>query len=329
MSTYESATGSGGSRLIIDDPHPAGVSDEVRKRDLELFDKALSNRVSGDHNVILVVMQRLHEMDLTGHLADRGYEIVALPNEYEPRRNIITSIGWKDPRLKEGDLLWPEGFRANQTAHAKKSSTDFSYQGQYQQAPVAAKGGIIHVDKFRTWTTDTLPKDEEWDRHVISFDFSFKDTKTSDYVVGQYWRQKGSAFYLMDQIRDRMDFTTSLSQFINFCNRHPQATTRLCEETANGHAIISVLKHKLAGVIPIKAKDSKRARVETIAPLVFSGNVFIPKEADWKEDFKHEMAMAGGFGANDDQVDALCQALIYMERQGRSKGIRYITRPLF
>jgi phage terminase large subunit-like protein len=47
----------------------------------------------------------------------------------------------------------------------------------------------------------------DWvDEQIQSWDCTFKDLVTSDFVVGQAWARKGAMFLLGDQIRARMDF---------------------------------------------------------------------------------------------------------------------------
>jgi hypothetical protein len=128
LSAFESATGMGAATpygsLIIDDAHsPGTLSDEVRRQALETYDSGLSNRVS-DNASIIVVGQRLHSMDLIGYLMDRGgFEVIQLPNEYDPKRSTVTSIGWKDPRTEENQLLWPDVFGPKETLEAKRQGS--------------------------------------------------------------------------------------------------------------------------------------------------------------------------------------------------------------
>ena len=261
--------------LIVDDPHSISqvASDEVRRKDLEIFDTGLSNRVSAG-TAILVVMQRLHAGDLSAHLLERGgYDHLLLRNEYEVGRSKTTSIGWKDPRCTDGELLWEAGCDAKQTFEKKKSHGSIAYAGQYQQSPVSKSGGLINPSWFKQWTPATLP--QHFDEYLISVDCAFKGTAKSDYVVFQTWARVKQEYYLRDYVRKQMDFIQTTEQFIAFCTKWPQATTKLIEAKANGDALISQLRQKIVGLIPIRVRDSKESRVSAVSPIIESGNIFI------------------------------------------------------
>src|SRR5580704_15539552 len=107
------ATGEGGDRIVCDDPHNVqdAESDSIRKATLDWWDVVMSTRVNDPRTAAkVVVMQRCHQRDLSGHLLERGgWEHLCLPAEYEgPTRT--TSISWSDQREQQGELLWPERF---------------------------------------------------------------------------------------------------------------------------------------------------------------------------------------------------------------------------
>src|SRR5208282_3825834 len=92
----------------------------------------------------VVIMQRLHETDLTGDLlAKGGYEHLCLPAEFEPERRCTTAIGWSDPRLGVGELLWPEKVRQEDLEGLKVTLGSYRYAAQYQQRPSPAEGGLF------------------------------------------------------------------------------------------------------------------------------------------------------------------------------------------
>src|SRR5262249_49277997 len=119
-----SATGEGGDFVIVDDPHNVqeALSQAKREAVLEWWDKTMSTRLNDPKSGRkVIVMQRVHEKDLAGHVLEKGgYEHLCLPAEYDPARAKLTSIGWKDPRRTEGDLLWPDRFGPTEIETAKK-----------------------------------------------------------------------------------------------------------------------------------------------------------------------------------------------------------------
>ncbi|WP_232507674.1 hypothetical protein [Candidatus Williamhamiltonella defendens] len=61
--------------MIVDDPHNPRQAESPTEREkaLEWFDQTFYSRLNDKKNgVIVVVMQRLHEKDLSGHLLAKG-----------------------------------------------------------------------------------------------------------------------------------------------------------------------------------------------------------------------------------------------------------------
>jgi hypothetical protein len=103
-------TGESGDRIVCDDPHNVqeAESDSIRKSTVVWFDTVMSTRMNDPKtSAKVVVMQRCHQQDLSGHLLEQGgWEHLCLPAEYEGTP-CVTSIGWRDPRTQPGELLWP------------------------------------------------------------------------------------------------------------------------------------------------------------------------------------------------------------------------------
>ncbi|MEU1371992.1 phage terminase large subunit, partial [Streptomyces sp. NPDC005803] len=155
---------------------------------------------------------------------------------------------------------------------------------------------------------------EEFDQIVMSWDMTFKDTKSSDFVVGQVWARKGANVYLLDQVRKRLTFTDTLAAFQAMVKRWPQATAKLVEDKANGTAVINTLKSKIPGIIAITPTESKYARANAGAPIIEAGNAFLPATEIALFDTEELVDEAAAFpnATHDDQVDATSQALAYL-----------------
>ena len=189
----------------------------------------------------------------------------------------------------------------------------YAVAGQFQQRPVPRCGGLFKSDWVQYW--DTLP--ERFDASAISWDMTFKDSKASDFVVGQVWGRKGGDFFFVDQFRGRWDFVKTLSTFLVASNKYPKIHPKLVEDKANGTAIIATLKRKVSGIIPITPTESKEARASAVTPFWEAKNVYLPPpdRFPWvAQDFIPELLAFPG-GAHDDQVDAMTQALRYLSRR--------------
>lgn len=303
---FRSLTGSRGDRIIIDDP--LSVDDAFSQAALDAaqqtFLEAVPSRVNNEQSAIIVIMQRLHERDTSGVILAKelGYDHLMLPMRFEESRRCKTSIGFTDPRQKEGELLFPERFTATQVDEMEKVMGGYAVAGQFQQRPVPRGGGLFKSDWVQYW--DTLP--ERFDASVISWDMTFKDSKASDFVVGQVWGRKGSSFYLIDQFRGQWDFVKTLEQFVAAANKYPRVTRKLVEDKANGSAIIATLKKKVSGIIPITPKESKEARASAVTPLWEARNVYLPppERFPWVERDLVPELLAFPSGAHDDQCFA-------------------------
>jgi predicted phage terminase large subunit-like protein len=131
----------------------------------------------------------------------------------------------------------------------------------------------------------------------------------------QVWGRKGADKYLLDQVRERMGFTSTVTAIRTLNAKHPKAHTKLIEDKANGSAIIDFLKHEISGLIPVEPQGGKVARAYAVQPTIEAGNVFIPDPtlAPWVHDFIEECASFPN-GAHDDQVDCMTQALNRLQK---------------
>ncbi len=314
-SMHGTATGKGGSMLIFDDPHDAQKihSDATREADIQTYDQKFSTRLDDKENgCIIVVMQRLHEEDLTGHLLEKGgWTHVSLEGICEEQKTIHFPISGKTMIRQEGELLHPERESQAVMEEHKKDLGASGFDAQIQQKPTPKKGRLINPALFKRYKV--LP--EKMHSVIQSWDMSFKDTSKSDFVCGQVWGLKGSDFYLFPHcVRDRLDFDKTVKAFKGLTLHYPQARSKIVEDKANGPAVISHLRSKIPGIKPYNPKDSKEGRVQAILPYLEAGNIWIPdeKEYPWVREFLRECA---GFpkGKKDDQVDAMTQAILNLE----------------
>lgn len=327
------ATGEGGDRIVCDDPHNVqeAESDAVRKSTLDWFDVVMSTRVNDPRTAAkVVVMQRCHQTDLSGHLlAKGGWEQLRLPAEFEEPK-CMTSIGWSDPRIAPGELLWSERFGPKEIADLKTSLGSYGAAGQLQQRPSPLAGGLIQRQWFRFWQPPdanlppvsvrlpdgtvigvVAPVVGKVQERAQSWDCSFKDLKTSDYVVGQVWGRIGASYLLLDQVRARMDCPATVKAVRDLSARAPNCSAKLIEDKANGPAVIQILQNEIPGILPVNPQGGKIARATAVSPLIEAGNVYLPHPLfmPWVADFIEECAQFPN-GAHDDQVDAMTQMLL-------------------
>lgn len=215
-----------------------------------------------------------------------------------------------DPR-QPGEALCPERYPLAKLEKFRKKVGEYYWNALFQGSPYDAAGNIIHSEWIRRFKPNELPQIiEEW---IQSWDFSFKDTNSSSFVVGQVWARSGPNKYLIHQIRRRMGFVDSLKAIKLMRKQYPQAYEILIEDKANGPGIIDMLRTKISGVIPVKPLGSKEERLQSEAPQFESGCVYIPEVADWTEEYVSELTKFPASEHND-QVDATSQALARLRR---------------
>lgn len=168
---FKSMTGGRGDATIIDDPHSTETaeSDKEREKAVRRFVEGIQNRVNdAATSSIILVMQRLHDKDVTGAIDRYGfdYEKLVLPMEFEPKRRFTTRIGWTDPRQAEGDLLFPGKFPRAEVEKLKKIGS-YAWAGQYQQRPVPREGGLFKREWFagKVMRPGEVPAGVVWWRH--------------------------------------------------------------------------------------------------------------------------------------------------------------------
>jgi predicted phage terminase large subunit-like protein len=325
-----SVTGEGGDVLVLDDPHQPeeAQSDVQRQHVLDWHDSTWTTRINDARTgVQVLVMQRLHERDLTGHLLERGgYEHLCLPAEYEPKHPFV----WpRDPRTEPGEVLWQGKWDRPWLDEKATELGSYGYAGQYQQRPAPAEGGIFKRAWWRRYTD--VPQLQEV---ICSWDMAFKDTDGSDYVVGQLWGRDQADKYLLAQIRARLDFTETLAAVRALHGwaqeRWRQVGAMLVEDAANGPAVIAALRREISGLIAVRPEGGKEARAHAVSPQIESANVYLPAGqipappgyAEIPTEALIEECAAFPNGAHDDQVDALTQALHRLARRTSRGRIR-------
>lgn len=314
--TYRSAgvgggiTGMGGKFLLIDDPiknQEEADSQVYRDKLWEWYTSTLYTRLEKEGS-ILVTLTRWHEDDLAGRLLEAAkndpdadqWLVLNLPAMYETK-----DAHPEDPRA-EGEALWPNKYSDDRLRALRASVGSRVFNSLYQQRPAAAEGSIIKRNWIRYYKT--LPP--RLDEIIQSWDFTFKDTKNADFVVGQVWGRHGANKYLLDEVRGRMDIIGSINAMYSLSAKHPKAYVKLVEDKANGPAIIQLIGSKLSGIVAVEPEGSKDSRLHSVAAEYEAGNVYYPDPsiAPWIGDHVEEIV---GFPTAKyrDRVDSASQGL--------------------
>ena len=320
-------TGIGGSILILDDPlNPEqAASDAERGRANRWTDETFLSRMDDPStDVAVVVMQRLHEDDVTGYLQAKGnnkWVSLRIPMEAEDDEEIVFPLSGRRKLRKQGDVLTPSRNTSIVVSGIKLSPRKWA--GQCQQRPAPKEGNIIKRSWIRYYndpndaTSPYLPT--EFKRGILSWDCTFKGGKDSDYVSGLCVGIKGADRYLVDRTYRQMSFTQTLTAITEMRAKHPWAKEVLVEEKANGAAVIDTLRSKITGIIAINPKGDKKERLEIASYVVESGNWYFPHPSicPWVDEFIDNLVTFPN-AKHDDDADAFSQI---ESRMGKAGGV--------
>jgi predicted phage terminase large subunit-like protein len=303
-----SLTGHGASLICIDDPlrnREAASSKTQRDKIYEEYKSSIMTRLTPDGRVILI-MTRWHEDDLAGAILANErekWDVVSLPAFAEPGDLLGRS---------EGEPLWAEqGFDADWLNATKASIGNQAFASLYQQNPVADEGNIIR----RPWIKyyDVLPS--KFEETYISLDASFKGGVDNDYCVFTVWGIKEAEKYLIDFVREKLDFVQTVQVLRQLYARYyPNGV--LIEDAANGSGIVSTLQREISGIIAVRPEGGKESRLHAVAPQFESGNVFFPSEKLRPDIFDCVQEITSMPNSrNDDFADSVSQALLYFQKR--------------
>lgn len=309
-----SLTGRGADLIIIDDPLKAeeALSEPARRRVIDWYGGSLVSRLNDKENgPIIVVMQRLHENDLAGHLLDQGgWEHLELP-AIALEETVIPLHQGKTKRRKTGDILHPERESKDALDRIKAEIGSLSFSAQYQQRPVPVEGNLIKREWFRRY--DLLPARGSPGRIVQSWDVAMMTGEANDYSVCTTWRLDKSDYYLMDVFRGRLQYPELRRKVAALAMKHA-ARTILIENAGPGTALLQDLwrdlPHGMVRPLGQKPEGSKTDRMVAQSAKIEAGHVFLPTDADWLDTLLLEL-LAFPNARHDDQVDSVSQFLTW------------------
>ena len=306
-------TGHGADLIIVDDPNRAKdiYSEAHRLKVKSYFDQELSSRLNDkQRGRIIVVMQRLHEDDLTGHLLSRGPTWSHAKIQAIAEEGGLFRIGYRPEDVfirQTGDILLPDVNNLESLEDVRATTGSINFQAQYQQNPSPADGVVIKREWLRY--CDKLP--EEFDFVVVSWDTASTIELSSDYSVGTVWGLRDQHFYLIDVVRGRVE-APELRRLIEATHFRHGAHQTLIERAGIGHAIGSEMRRqsRIRPLLP-SVTTNKTARLLAQSPKFESSQVILPRDAPWLGLYLNEL-LAFPNARNDDQVDSTSQALKYL-----------------
>jgi predicted phage terminase large subunit-like protein len=319
-------TGRGGDVIIIDDAlKPEEALSETQRRACNAwYDHTLVSRLNDKQTgCIILIMQRLHEDDLVGHvLAQEHWEIVRFPAiaEQDEEHVVTTAVGVARFGRRTGEVLHPERESKETLDQIRRTLGEYNFAGQYQQAPAPFGGGMIKEEWFQRYLPNQLP--DKFDQIVQSWDTANKPAELNAFSVCTTWGVKDNRFYLLHVLRKRLDYP-SLKRAVREQWLEHQATVILIEDKASGTQLIQeLIEEDVHAVTRFKPEGDKLMRLHAQTGAIENGFVYVPNNAHWLPEYLHELTTfpAGKF---DDQVDSTSQFLAWT-KQGRTSGSAWV-----
>jgi predicted phage terminase large subunit-like protein len=313
---FSSLTSQRGDRLIIDDPHSTegAESEAERLNTTRKFREGAVNRLNDQkRSAIVVIMQRLHDQDISGVILSlgMGYVHLMIPMEFDPARACSTEIGWSDPRTEDRQLLDPKRFSRKAVEDLKRDMGTYAYSGQYDQNPTPRSGGMFQRGDFEIIPLSQL---RAGGITVRAWDFAAsipKPGKQPDWTVGLKMRKIGGTYYIIDVVRGRWSAGQVEDKLVSVAEHDTKAVRiRKPEDPAAAGKSDAMTKTKLLGgydVVTKKNTGDKTTRARPASAQAEAGNIKLI-EAPWNQAFIDEVCSFPS-GSHDDQVDALSDAL--------------------
>lgn len=314
--SFGSLTSQRGDRLLIDDPHSTETaeSDTERGRTTRQFREGALDRLNDlEQSAIVIIMQRLHEQDITGvveGLPELGFCHLVIPMRYEAalaEKYCPTAIGWVDPRTEEGELMDPQRFPRDAIRKLEIGKGSYAWAGQYQQRPTPRSGGIFQRSDFEI--IDVLPTKIK--RRVRAWDFAASAPKQGsdpDYTVGGLGLlTHANEFIVADIVRGQWTSGKVEQVMLNTASQDGTACPiRMPQDPgaagkADALTKVKMLKGYAATAKPVTGDKATRAR--PASAQAEAGNIKLLR-GPWNEAFLDEVCSFPN-AAHDDQVDVL------------------------
>jgi predicted phage terminase large subunit-like protein len=305
---FGSLTSQRGDRLIIDDPHSTETAEsEVdRVRTTRKFREGAVNRLNDQaKSAIVIIMQRLHEADVSGTVLalKMGYTYLMLPMEFEIERCCSTSIGFADPRSTDGDLLDPVRFSREVVDSLKRDTTAYAFASQYQQRPSPREGNMFKYSWFADKFVDNAPANCRWVRH---WDLAATKKKTAARTAGvKIGQAPDGRFYVGNVIKVQEEGAAVRQIILATAQAERRVEISLPKDPGqSGKVQAQDLVAMLAGFVVSAEPETgeKDDRARPFAAQCEIGNVFIVK-GEWNESYLDELCSFPSAKFKD-QVDA-------------------------
>lgn len=255
-----------------------------------------------------------------------------IPMEHDSDRHCTTSIGFSDPRIEDGELMWPDRIDRKALTALKTKLGDFGASGQLQQAPVPKGGGIIKD----SWWQPYIPGSDGFfppmEYIIASCDTAYTEKTENDYstciIIGVYRDQYDlPKIMVMNAWQARLGLNALVNKIAETAKRF-KVDRLIIENKASGISVSQEMRrlfgNEIFGIVMNDPKGDKVARLMAVEPLFAEGIVHVPyiQDSDGtihsREWIDMLIKQVTGFpkASHDDLVDALSQGIKHLRDNG-------------
>lgn len=313
---------------IVDDAVTEQTGDAGLKEINEWYIPGLRTRLL-PRGAEIIINTRWYVNDLSGFMekvdakSERPWDILKIPALLDEKaRELLWREGDPTEKYAVNTSFWPE-FWPTELLYEKRATTPpQKWNALYMQNPVSETGSIVKRSDFKVWNEDKAPL---CNYIIVSMDTAFSAKETADYSAYTVWgafRQPVTLFdgetqqvlpcmILLDAKRGRWDFA-------ELCRRAQEVDDTykpdffVVEDRASGQSLIPELRKRGLPVMPYMPEKDKVFRLQATTPYFQAGRIWVPKDKEYVEDLINEV-VAFPKGANDDLVDTVSQAILWMK----------------
>ena len=288
--------GSGGA-IIIDDPlKPDDALSDVRRSFINnRYNTTIRSRVNDRDVPIIVIMQRLHEEDLSGYLLDGG-----------------SGEEWHHLKLSALDddnkALWPEKHSFDEL-EAIRQADRYTFSGQYLQLPSPPEGGEWRKDWFNIVNRAELPNDIVYEMYI---DGAYTKDTRNDPTGIQISGKSGDNLYIfksIDKYLEMPELKNFITSFVQSCG--VPVSQILVEPKASGKSLVQLLRretrYNVSELTTNFVRYSKIERARASSPFIEGGRVYLVKD-NWNDAFLQQVSTFPN-AKHDEHIDVTSYAI--------------------
>lgn len=284
--------------IIIDDPlKPDDASSENRRNSVnERYNNTIRSRVNDRETPIILIMQRLHEDDLSGYLLGGGsgevWEHLCLPALDE-----------------NNEPLWAEKHSFVELEQIRQANR-YNFSGQYMQLPSPEEGGEWRKEWFQIMDKSEIPLQSlKWELIIDGAYTKNTANDPSGFQIGAKWNNNYVILSSIDKYLEMPELLKFIPNYIDSSGVNVSMT--LVEPKASGKSIKQMIytETKL-NISEIKSNFVNQSKIENAracSPYIESGRIILVK-GSWNDAYLQQVGMFPN-AKHDEHIDLTCYGI--------------------